>query len=55
MDTFIIRLLPGDPALRGVLRRVADGSETTFADDVELVTLLNDWRQVDRDETDAST
>ena len=54
MDTFIIRVLPGDPALRGVLRRVVDGSETTFADDAELLRLLHEWREVD-DATESST
>lgn len=42
MESFIVRVMPSeaDGALRGVLRRVADGWETTFSDADELLVLL---------------
>lgn len=41
METFVVRVVPSDDAvLRGVVRRVADGSERTFSDDVELLAFL---------------
>ena len=46
MESYIIRLLPGAERapLRGVLRRVADGNETTFADGEELLRMLRESR-----------
>ena len=42
METFIVRVMHGDDdtTLRGVLRRVTDGRETTFSDADELLALL---------------
>ena len=41
MRTYVVRVFDGpDAGVRGVVRRVADGSEETFSDADELIAII---------------